>query len=164
MKIGRANLAPVGIWGCYYATLRKPSSSSSSSSTPLAHPSRAANPNKNVPLFDSTRHDIFIRIKRDRVLVPEEGIAENYLLFAENFFLPQPPPSFAFLAFFSTTRRVRLIKFVRRFRQIRLDGILRRRVAPVRGSRDKLISRRRLRHVFLGTCLSTCTRTMLPGG
>lgn len=53
------------IWGCYYTTLRKPSVLSSILSS--------LNPNKNVPLFDSIRHDIFIRIKRDRV--PVEGPA-----------------------------------------------------------------------------------------
>lgn len=45
----------VCIWGSYYASVGKPFS---------------LNPNKNVPLFDGFRYDIFIRIKRDRLPPP----------------------------------------------------------------------------------------------
>ena len=123
-------LGPVGIWGCYYATLRKPSL------PPSLSFSLAVNPNKNVPLFDSTRHDIFIRIKRDRVPVPEEGVAVRCL--QKTFFFPENSRSARFFLAFSRrdaiygsaapalapVRRVRLIKFtleVPRVNEIRVS-------------------------------------------
>ena len=98
--------------------------------------SLAVNPNKNVPLFDSTRHDIFIRIKRDRVPVPEEGVAVRCL--QKTFFFPENSRSARFFSLFPDAtrftdqllrpwppvRRVRLIKFtleVPRVNEIRVS-------------------------------------------